>query len=96
MSIENEGKAALAALDRALAKKPERDSQAFSATTEHLCAMRDQLIAHRREGGGDQDRLERINAVISSALAGHYPLGKVPWDEIERARDALRELVQTA
>lgn len=88
-----EGQAALAALDRALAKRPERDGQAFSEMTEHLCAMRDSLITLRRAGQGSPDRLERLNAVISTALAGHFPLGNAPWPEIEQARGVLRALL---
>ncbi|MDO9708782.1 hypothetical protein [Paracraurococcus lichenis] len=88
-----EGRAALAALDRALAQRPERDGQAFTDTTEHLCRMRDLLIAERRRGGGP-GRLEVLNAIISTALAGHFPLGQTPWDEVEQARGALRRLVE--
>lgn len=88
-----EGEAALDALDRALAKKPQHDGQAFSAMTEHLCAMRDDLIRQRRSGGGSQDALERVNAVISSGLAGHFPLGNAPWPEIEQARESLKDLI---
>ena len=57
MSAEEDGKAALGALDRALAKRPERDGHAFTEVTKGLCAMRDQLIAQVRSGTGDQDRL---------------------------------------
>lgn len=88
-----EGRAALAALDRALARKPERDGPAFTETTERLCRMRDLLIAGRR-GGGRAPHLERLNAIISTALAGHFPLGKTPWDEVEHARGALRALIE--
>jgi len=88
------GQKALAALERALAHKPRRVGEAFTETTEHLCRMRDLLIAERRALGGDDRRLERLNAVISSALAGHFPLGDTPWPEVEKARDELRALVE--
>jgi hypothetical protein len=92
-SLKAEGAKALEALDRALAHRPKRDGEAFSETTEHLCRMRDLLIGHCRAGAGLQDKLDRLNAVISSSLAGHFPLGNTPWPEVEKARDALRSLV---
>ena len=92
-SARVEGEAALAALDRALAAKPTRDGHAFSETTEHLCALRDRMIAERRDGGGSRETLERLNSVLSTALAGHFPLGNTPWPEVEHARAALATLV---
>lgn len=92
-----EGQAALAAFDKALAAEPDRDDYAFSDATKHLCAMRDALIAERRAGRragqGTPGQLERLNAVISSALAGHFPLGKTPWQELQQARGVLAGLV---
>ncbi len=85
---------ALAALDRALEHRPDRDGQAFSDVTEHLCRMRDLLIAERRSGAGAEDRLGRLNAIISSTLAGHFPLGNTPWPLVEQARDALATLLE--
>lgn len=89
-----EGAEALAALDRALAHRPKRDGEAFSAATDHLCRARDLLlIAHCRAGADFHARLGQLNAIISSALAGHFPLGNTPWPEVEKARDELRRLV---
>lgn len=95
-SAKAEGQAALDALDRALAQKPKRDGYAFAEMTEHLCMMRDLLIEHGRRGGGAPPVLERLNSVISTALAGHFPLGRTPWDEVEHARGVLRRLVEEA
>lgn len=95
-AARDEGARALEALDRALAHKPKRDGAAFSATTEHLCRMRDLMIVECRGGGGQRGTLERLNAVISSALAGHFPLGNTPWPEVENARDELRALIAAA
>jgi len=93
-TAKSEGKTALDALDRALAAKPKADGHAFAEMTEHLCGMRDIMIADlRSERGAERDRLERLNAIISTALAGHFPLGNIPWQEVEHARGALKELI---
>ena len=91
-----EGQAALAAFDRALAQKPKRDGHAFAEMTEHLCTMRDLLIGHGRDRGAAPPVLERLNSVISTALAGHFPLGRTPWNEVEHARGVLHRLVEEA
>lgn len=88
-----EGRAALAALDRALARKPERDGHAFSDMTEHLCVMRGLLIHGCRHQGHSRETLGRLNSVISTALAGHFPLGSTPWSEVEQARGVLEALI---
>ena len=88
-----EGRAALAALDRALAAEPVRDPDAFTATTERLCHLRTLLIAAR---DGSEDRtaqLGQVNAIISSTLAGHYPIGPVPWPLVRSARESLESLL---
>lgn len=87
---EDQAWAALASLDKAIAHKPRKDDADFAAATEHLCKLRDLLLAEARQGHGDsRRRLERVNALISVVLAGHFPLGKVPWPEMERARGVL-------
>jgi hypothetical protein len=96
LSAKAEGAAALAALDRALAQRPKRDGHAFAEMTEHLCTMRDLLIGHGRLGGAAPPLLERLNSVISTALAGHFPLGNTPWSEVEHARGVLCRLIEEA
>jgi hypothetical protein len=95
-SARAEGEAALAALDRALARRPARDGPAFAALTGHLAAMRDLLIARGRARGVPPPGLERLNAVISTALAGNFPLGSTPWQEVEQARGVLLDLIEGA
>ncbi len=88
--------AALEALDRALAARPRADGHAFSEAAHQLCLLRDGLAARLRDGGGDADgrrRLAHVNGVISVVLAGHFPLGDVPWPELEKARAWLVGLV---
>ena len=91
--VADEAAAALAALDRALAHRPDRDGEAFAEATQHLCRMRDLLIAERRAGQRSEPHLSRLNAVISSAQAGHFPLGATPWPVVETAQSALRAIV---
>ncbi len=95
----DEGRASLEALDKVIADKPHKVGHDFSATTRHLCAFRDGLIAQYRAAGDEEthqvrERLGRVNAVISTVLAGHFPLGPIPWAEIETAREQLREVVE--
>jgi hypothetical protein len=84
---------ALASMDKAIAAAPERDGYAFSDAVIQLSAVRDEVSA--RDGRGTPElrqRLTKINAVLSMILAGHFPLGDPPWDEIKKARVWLAEL----
>jgi len=95
----NNAHEALAALDRALAHKPDKDDDDFTASLKHLSAFRDALTAKFRAAGNDETRdvrahLARVNAIISIVMAGHFPLGAIPWPEIEQARQHLAEVVQ--
>ena len=87
---------ALRELDKALADKPHTAGHTFSAATQHLCLLRDHLSAASRQGGDGAARqqLAHVNAVISVVLAGHFPLGAVPWDELEKAREWLADIVR--
>lgn len=87
---EDQARAALASLDKAIAHKPRKDDADFAAATEHLCKLRDLLLDEvRQDRMASRARLERVNALISVVLAGHFPLGSVPWPELERARGVL-------
>lgn len=92
---------ALDALDRALAGKPRKDDQDFTAAMKCLARYRDALTAQLRAAGDAEAhearaRLGRVNAVVSAVLAGHFPLGPIPWPEIEKAREVLAELAEAA
>lgn len=96
---EREGRASLEALGKVIADKPHKVGPDFSATTRHLSAFRDELTAQFRAAGDEEthrvrERLSRVNAVISTVLAGHFPLGPIPWPEIEKAREQLRAAVE--
>ena len=85
---------ALEALDEAIGDAPKRNGHAFSRAATCLSAYRDELIAqHGLEGQANRQHLSRVNAVLSLVLAGHFPLGDVPWDEIKKGRDGLSELI---
>ncbi|MDR7035906.1 MULTISPECIES: hypothetical protein [Methylobacterium] len=87
------GRAALAALDQVLAHRPKKDDPAFARATACLTAFRDELIAGHRRQTCTRERLTHLNGVISVVLAGHFPLGDVPWDELDKARGWLSDLV---
>jgi hypothetical protein len=96
MVLEQEARQALVEFDKATADKPRTDGQAFSAACEHLCRVRDELARQQRQAGAtpaSRKRLEHVNAIISVILAGHFPLGGVPWDELTKARAWLAGLV---
>ena len=87
---EDQAREALASLDKAIARKPRKDDADFAAALEHLCTLRDLLLAEVRQGReASRVRLGQVNALISVVLAGHFPLGSVPWAEMERAREVL-------
>ena len=91
---EDQAQEALAALDKAIAHKPRRDDADFAAALEHLCKLRDVLLAQARQGVASREQLGQVNALISVVLAGHFPLGSAPWPEIERARGVLAGMAQ--
>jgi hypothetical protein len=90
--MPREARAALAELDRAIAARPHVAGQSFSAAAQKLCALRDRLATEAGDAATRRRRLAHVNAVISVVLAGHFPLGAVPWDELDRARTWLADL----
>jgi hypothetical protein len=93
----DEARQALDALDKALRAKPHKDDEDFTAAIKHLSRYRDALTAQFRAAGNEEThevraRLTRVNAIISTVMAGHFPLGPIPWPEIEKARGALAEI----
>ena len=86
---------ALERIDRVLAQRPDKDDHALSDATILLVALRDGLIGQRRAGTLDvagQRRLDHVNAVITVVLGIHFPLGDVPWHELEKAREWLADI----
>ncbi|GJE41537.1 hypothetical protein [Methylobacterium soli] len=93
-AVDRPGRRALAALDRVLAQRPQKDDHGFSQATQCLSAFRDELIGAHRRQACTREQLVHLNGVISVVLAGHFPLGDVPWGELDKARDWLKALVE--
>ena len=102
------GRQALAVLDRVLGEKPTGDTPRparkqlgddFSEVTRQLCGFRDILIQAQRNGDvtpRSRTRLQDVNSVLSTVLGGHFPLGDIPWSQVEKARDVLARLLAEA
>lgn len=92
------GAKALAHLDTAVAKQPEKDGLELSAALRCLGEYRDGLVElHRAEGTVDsRGRLEHVNAVISCVMAVQYPIGEEQWPELSKARGWLADLLDHA
>lgn len=89
------GTLALEAINQLLAEQPDRVAHDFSEATRRTAAYRDEITETIRKTGNQEDRrrVERVNAVLSVIVGGHYPLGEVPWARIEKARDELEILL---
>jgi len=89
--MDRSAEAALRVFDKLLEERPKRVGHDFSEATRWTAAFRDELIAEwrRTESDADRQRLEKVNAVLSVLLGAHYPLGEVPWPELEKARAQL-------
>jgi hypothetical protein len=89
------GGRALALIDQALEKRPDKDDAAVAACARDLCVYRDALIERQRAAPADAAarlRLSHINAVLAVVLAVQFPINAVPWDELEKARAWLAEV----
>jgi hypothetical protein len=97
MTGEEAGREGLGKIDQALAKKPKKDAHALTEATERLCEYRDALIEASRSGRDeDHTRLSHINAILSVVAGVHFPLGDAPWEELEKARGWLSDLLDKA
>jgi hypothetical protein len=92
---EDAGAAALAALDHALADRPDRIYGDLANAVRALVRLRDELIAARRRDGPRAigDRLERVNAILSVVSGGEYPLEGIRRERIQQAREELAGLL---
>lgn len=86
--------AALAAVDRLLAVSPPCTAQEAMDSVRRVVALRDLLVARRREDGpspGLDYRLARVNAVLSLTWSGTVPTAGYRRDRVEEARRALAQ-----
>jgi hypothetical protein len=63
------------------------------------CAFRNHIIEQDPRAGASREISERLvllNSVLSVVLGCHFPLGDVPWHELEQARSWLRDLAAEA
>jgi hypothetical protein len=94
MTAPQSARNALEALDEAIADAPRRNGHALSRAATCVSAFREELIAqHGLQGEENRQRLARVNAILSLVLAGHFPLGDAPWDEIKKGRNWLSEMI---
>jgi len=89
------GERAVELLDKLLAERPEKVGPDFSEATRCITTYRDGMIGQFRAGVVSRTELDGINGVLSVVLAGHFPLGAVPWDKIATAREKLAALVKS-
>lgn len=84
-------------IDVLLQERPARIGHDFSEATRCIAEYRDDLRAawRRTRSAEDERRLGQANAVLSVVVGGHYPLGPVPWEEIEKARHAFAALLES-
>ncbi|MBP2292776.1 hypothetical protein [Azospirillum rugosum] len=90
---------ALTVLDRILGTgaedvPPAEVYNAMAEASRCLVRLRDGLIARRRAGDeGASARLAHVNAALSVAFGGEYPLVGVHRNRIEKTREQLRKLL---
>ncbi len=79
------GSEAMRLLDKIVAEKPEKNGHDLSAAIRCLVTMRDALATEH----GPSERLDSVNAVISSVLGVQYPMHAIPWPSVDAARKRL-------
>ena len=90
------GREALARLDHLLRDHPAQLAAELTDAVRAVVGLRDAMIARRNRAGratAIDQRLERVNGVLSALISNEFPLTGVRWQRIERARDALRDIL---
>lgn len=89
------GEQALGAIDKLLKERPDKVGHDFSEATRLVASYRDMLVDDWRRTNAEpaHDRLAAVNAVLSVMVGGHFPLGAIPWQHIERAREQLAKIL---
>ena len=92
------GTEALARLDRLLLERPQETHAELTLAVRGIVQIRDLLIERRRAGDMSddaQDRLGRMNRLVSTAISAQFPVTGMHWDRVEKTRDGLRSLLDT-
>ena len=82
---------------RILEQRPKKDDHELSYLTRCLGDFRAELIDKRNGHSAtpeDRTRLSHLNAIVSVAMAMHFPIGNPPWDEFEKTQKWLKTLVE--
>ena len=90
------GREALARLDHLLREHPAQVAAELTDAVRGVVALRDEMIERRDRAGpepGVDNRLERVNAILSMLIGNEFPLIGVRWQRIERARNALQDIL---
>ena len=82
--------AAVAALDHALADRPDKVYDDLAEAVRCLVRLRDELRTRSREGAS-AGRVQRCNAILSMVIGSEYPLAGIRRDRVQQARDHLAE-----
>ena len=85
------------ALERAMSARPHLDGHALTDATVAVCSYRDDLRRALREHPGDaalRGRLKSANLIVNLLLAGHYPLGATPWEQMEALAGLIEGLAE--
>ena len=91
--IRGHGDAAMAALLQLDGGEITVVKQQINVALLQLIAMRDALIAARREGGGCNHWLQSTNAIISVLFGTEYPLAGLKQKRVDEGRNALQQLL---
>ena len=97
MASSAPGHRALQHIDTVLAERPKKNDHELSHATMCLAEFRDRLVAEWRASGitaQQRKQLAHVNSVMTVVLGIHFPLGDIPWPELEKARDWLAEVVE--
>ncbi len=83
-------------MGKLLEERPNKVGHDFSETARCVSAYRNELTGTWRASGAERDRvrLGDVNAVLSVVVGGHFPLGGIPWEHIEKARGRLERVVR--
>lgn len=96
--IKRCGGEALHSFEHLLERKPDIDHAMLANAVSKVVVLRDALVEDRRAGNftkRDEQRLMKVNSVLSFAFSAEFPLVGIQWERIEKTAEALRSLVDS-